>query len=210
LCLALAVIGLLFFRKKMFLVSFLVVMILLSLPLIFENNTFFTTVANRFEDVQFWNDYKVLSDERNSFGWRVSYWKDLLKVASKSPIIGYGLGSVVNIGRENMEAHNNYVQVFFETGFGALFYFLCVLMFLIRAFKRAKAVENSEKYICIAAVGLIVYFFIISINAHLIRNTVIQIYFFAILTIIICYDKLSLTDDNSDKYISKVPEHAEK
>jgi len=202
-CLALAVTGLLFFRKKMFLMSFLVVMILLSLPLILENNPFFTTVANRFENVQFWNDWRVLTDESNSFGWRVSYWKDLLKVASKSPIIGYGLGSVANIGRENMEAHNNYVQVFFETGLGALFYFLCVLMFLIRAYERVREAENLEKYICIAAVGLIVYFFIISINAHLIRNTVIQIYFFAILTTLICYDKLSVKENISDKLSSK-------
>ncbi len=95
------------------------------------------------------------------------------------------------------------MQVFFETGFGALFYFLTLFMFLTRAFKRVKAVEDSEKYVCIAAIGLIVYFFILSINAHLIRNTVIQIYFFAILTTLICYDKLSLKENISDKLSSK-------
>ena len=209
LCLALAVTGLLFFRKKIFLVSFLVVMILLSLPLIFENNTFFTTVANRFEDVQFWNDSRVWTDASNSLGWRVLYWKDLLIEACKSPITGYGLGSVVNIGKEHMEAHNNYVQVFFETGFGALFYFLSLFMFLIKAFKRAKAAENSEKYVCIAAIGLIVYFFILSISAHLIRNTVIQIYIFAVATTIICYDKLSVKEKISDKLGSKPSKQAQ-
>lgn len=147
-------------------------------------------ILERFSDVRIWSESRVLFTTDNSLGWRVIYWKELLPLAFKSPIFGHGLDSIAKIGRFHTEAHNNYIQLFFETGIGVVFYFISIFYFLLRTIKGSQDRAGSYRYIYIAGTGVIVYYLIISMGGHLIRDLIFQTYFVSFLAMIIALDRL--------------------
>jgi O-antigen ligase len=194
LCVALLLMGLWFYPKLALATLGAGLPMLLMGFTFFPDNVFFAKIAERFADVKFWSDSGVLLDSGNSLGWRLLYWMDLLETASKSPLMGYGLGSVVNIGGKGMEAHNNYVQIFFETGCGLFFYLMVLVLFLKRAWQGLKTAAATVRPLYVSVLILICYVGVQSLNAHVIRNTVIQIYLYALFTMIICYDRLNAAE----------------
>lgn len=180
----------LFYIRKKNLLFFCIPSMILVILCFYMSGASFFNIGERFEDVKVWETTNVLYEKSNSLGWRIQYWKELLTKAFKSPIIGYGLGSVVHIGSCHMESHNNYIHIFVETGMGVFFYFLAILMFFKKAFKCVKEANNSQKYFFVGVIGIIFFYLINSFSAHLIRNTTLQIYFFSFLTMVNCSDKL--------------------
>lgn len=190
LCASILIISICYIRGRIFWPIFLIIPLFLTLYFFVGNVPFLDDISKRFENVNVCESNNVLSDESNSLGWRIQYWKELLTRAFNSPVFGYGLGSVEAMGSAHMGAHNNYVHIFFETGLGVLFYFSIFFMFLKRAIYGALLIDNQHKFFYVGAIGIILFYLIVSFSNHEIRNTVSQIYFFSFSTMLICYDKI--------------------
>ena len=191
LCVSILIICICYIRKKSFWLILITIPVFLTIYFFVGNVPFLGDISARFEDVNVLETTSVLSDaEGNSLGWRILYWRELLTEAFNSPIFGHGLGSVRIMGSSHTEAHNNYIQIFFETGIGVFFYFGILIIYLKKAVGYVNSKNTSQKYFFVGVIGIILFYLISSLSAHLITNTVFQTYFFSFLTMVNCFDKL--------------------
>jgi O-antigen ligase len=201
LCVSILIISICYIQKKSFWPIFMIIPVFLTILFFVGKLSFLGDISARFEDVNVFETTSVLSEEGNSLGWRIQYWKELLTKALKSPIYGYGLGSVEILGSYHLEAHNNYVHIFFETGIGVFFYFVILIIYLKKALGHVKSKNTSQKYFFVGVIGIILFYLTLSISGHLIRNTVFQTYFFSFLTLGSCFDKVIF--NNSPRKINR-------
>lgn len=189
---AIIIITLFYVRKKSFLFFCFPIIAMTIFCLHIGGYPLLTSVMKRFEDVKVWELSGVLNTGENSLGWRVLYWQEILRQAFDSPIApiaGHGLASVESRGE--YVAHNNYLQLFFDTGLGVLFFVGFLFMFLKRAINSFRVINNQYKFLYVGTIGIIIFYLILSFSESLIRNTVLHIYFISFLTLIICLQRLA-------------------
>ncbi len=201
LCVSILIISICYIQKKSFWPIFMIIPVFLTIYFFVAKLPFLGDISARFEDVNVLETTSVLSEKGNSLGWRIQYWRELLTKAFKSPIIGHGLGSVRIMGSAHTEAHNNYIQIFFETGIGVFFYFGILILYLKKAFRHVNSKNTSQKYFFVGVIGIILFYLTLSLSGHLITNTVFQTYFFSFLTLGSCFDKVIF--DNSQRRINR-------
>ncbi|NJM73167.1 MAG: O-antigen ligase family protein [Scytonema sp. RU_4_4] len=66
--------------------------------------------------------------DNNSFNWRISQWYTLLNAWRQHPILGYGLGSSINVASNRLLPHNDYVRALVE---GGIVGFVTFVVFLV-------------------------------------------------------------------------------
>lgn len=193
---SLVIIASLYSRKKLVIGVMLISSLILLVYSLTGKLILIDEIMRRFADLSLPGGTRFLNPMENSFVWRVIYWKELILKLKDSPIFGFGLGSVVKLGSAHIEAHNNYIQVFFESGIGGLFYYGMIIMFLFRALRGTGSSFLNVRAYSIGALGIIIAYLINSISGHLVRNAVFQIYFVALLMIMIALSNEAKTIDN--------------
>ena len=177
--------SILYFRRKLF-YGTIALVVLLSVGYFLTSKILIVDeVMMRFDDLKSLTQTRMLDPSQNSFNWRLLYWEELLLKLKDSPVVGFGLGSVKTLGSAHIEAHNNYVQVFFEAGIGGIFYFAMIFMFLGRSLKGIYHKNSTVRAFSIGVLGVIIAYLINSLSGHLIRNAVYQMYFLSLPLIMI-------------------------
>lgn len=94
---------------------------------------------------------------------RVAFFSDGLKLFSRSPVVGLGLGSFENglfsvqpFYYETRHVHNHYIQLLADTGIIGLAIFLGLLVFSARAVLRAR--KREDGHVLIPALGAALVF----------------------------------------------------
>ncbi|MCG2712357.1 MAG: O-antigen ligase family protein [Candidatus Omnitrophica bacterium] len=78
---------------------------------------------------------------QNSFSQRVYYWQSGLKMISEHPVAGIGAGNFRTVyprfknanANETIYTHNSYIQIWAESGFAALAFFLLFVFIVFRS-----------------------------------------------------------------------------
>lgn len=127
-----------FHERKFLIIVFTVPFLALMIP----------EIQERVIDLTQGNNFGSTGYERlNSFAWRLQIWKDSIDWMAKSHyLFGYGVASFINYSQDfamanafqtqdfDINAHNIYVQTFFELGFFGLIALLYLLSSYIRTF----------------------------------------------------------------------------
>ncbi|CAM3924009.1 O-antigen ligase family protein [Mesobacillus zeae] len=105
------------------------------------------------------NDLTMKLTSKPFFSGREEFWGDVIDFGLTSPLIGHKVGIQLNEympGIKNVHVHNQYLQVFVESGFLGLFAFLLLLYFIWKAYQ----VNLDSHYVQWSAcflLGLLIY-----------------------------------------------------
>ncbi len=135
-------------------------------------------LAERFADV-----LGKGSSQYSSWAWRLQLWEETFAELFKHPYIGHGLGMYEKFA--DIMAHNDYLRVAFEIGFGGLFLYVVVMSFIgflslrnVYAVKSEAGSTMSKILLCLTAALMT-----ISFADNVMRSTVIMLYFFILASI---------------------------
>ena len=96
-----------------------------------------------------------------SLQWRIDYWRNFLVINHDfSSWFGHGVGSADLFGSAStkplINPHNDYLRIYYDTGFLGLFLFLNLLFFMLRLLLRSTTVDND--FVLLAYMMLIACF----------------------------------------------------
>lgn len=129
-------------------------------------------------------------DPNSSIEWRKGIWQDGLSIAKEKIFLGHGTGTASKILLENRgekagspDPHNDYLKIFIENGLiGVLSYILLILALWYNLIKKYFSSQDSDqKDLYLILFGLSVAIFTMSFADNVIRNTVLQWTFWAML-----------------------------
>ncbi len=146
---------------------------------------------------------QVEINEMSSFGWRLNKWYELLHAGLKKPFLGHGILSPRYLGKDNLDAHNDYIRFFVESGFiGVLAYFLPYFYVLTHAVKNYQSFEKNEVLQKLASffICFIPAFLLMSISENLAGYVIIHWYFWGLIGIY--FRLISIKEKASVQYIN--------
>jgi O-antigen ligase len=107
-----------------------------------------------------------VADPLSSFAWRRRLWESTFPLIAKRPLFGYGLASFRKMShlffemaqKSGVDAHNTYLEFFFETGLVGMFSYLSLFLYpLVRFFKKVREKAASSGAYSIVAAYLVSY-----------------------------------------------------
>ncbi|OAQ19844.1 O-antigen ligase family protein [Thermosulfurimonas dismutans] len=109
----------------------------------------------------------------NTFVGRINFWKNMLYLIPQHPLLGFGIGTTELVfqsltGRK-IYPHNDFLRLFFEMGFGSIFYILFLIKSLL-FFIKNKANNWKTNFLFIVS---LFYWLIISIPQNIVNNVVL-------------------------------------
>lgn len=130
----------------------------------------------------------IFSNPFNSLIWRLNLWYDMFVIALTKPLFGWGVGTFpdvteyfrgINLG--SLEAHNDYLKMFLESGIVGLALFLILIGFMFYLLiKYYIGVKNQDfKNILLLSGVFFISIFIVSFSDNVLRVTAFQIVFWA-------------------------------
>lgn len=141
--------------------------LIIAAILIFGN-----TILDRFSGI--FSSQKEVS----SLATRLYIWKNMIAEAIKSPFFGHGLGSFTDysnmILKWKIEAHNDYLKIFFETGIVGLIVFILLMLSII------KNLKSKNNLIITFTFSIFLAFILMSFIDNIIDNLVSQWYLWAL------------------------------
>src|SRR3972149_3862174 len=187
LILVLCLLGILKYRKLLFLTPVMLLVVAIISP---------SFIAQRFADLRDPNPY----GPGNSMAARVEIWKETYPLFAKNPLIGNGWGRSIlygrakiltktglsNIALSEQPTHNDYLRLLAETGilgFGAYFW----LLFAVSRWGWHRYVQSTHSFSKGIALGfwtLTVVYFTLSTDSNLIRNMAFQWSFWALAAVV--------------------------
>jgi O-antigen ligase len=175
-------------------------------------------IQDRVIDLTQGNNFGSTGYERlNSFAWRLKIWQDSLDWMAKSHyLFGYGVASFIHFSQDfamanafqtqdfDINAHNIYVQTFFELGiFGliALFYlFFSYIKTFIRLYK-------SNTLLMFFVITIFFQFLVQSLTDNLLDYLIVEWYMWFFIGISLSYVIKFRTSGNSTKQVSRASQH---
>ncbi|MBI4320992.1 MAG: O-antigen ligase family protein [Chloroflexi bacterium] len=167
--LALLAMGALRFRKLLLVLPVAAIIILVAVP----------QVADRFADLGY-EKGEVSYKEANTLAWRTKYWREkVLGLEGANLLVGAGLGTIRKANE--MDAHNDYLRLFVETGAIGLLSYLVVLATLVNAAWRAwrNAADSLSRDIAVAFLAVYVAYVVMSFADNIVLNPELQWYFWS-------------------------------
>jgi len=123
--------------------------------------------------------------EESSLTTRFYIWRNMLAVSVESPLIGHGPGTFGIFARRTIgwliEAHNEYLRLFFETGLIGLTVYILLVSCALSGMRSGRG--GSGNMILVLAPGLFFSFLIMGAFDNIIDNLVSQWYLWAIIAI---------------------------
>lgn len=123
------------------------------------------------------------NDESDSINWRLGVLEDMLPLALERPVLGYGIGNFPILRKQTIdddqtavEAHNDYLRIFVESGIlGLLAYLGLLATLLYRAgFQYAVYPADSwQRQYALTALALIAAFMLMSVSDNLLQATAV-------------------------------------
>lgn len=141
-------------------------------------------------------------DPSDSIIWRRVMWADMYNKGLSSPIIGFGTGTIELMAEEvrgvslgALEAHNDYIKVFVETGIvGLSVYILFIFALIYSLFIRIKSRDDS---LFLITTFIVIVIYLSSLWDNLLRQTAVMWIFFAFLGVVFKYHTIRVKDSQS-------------
>ncbi|WP_279401983.1 O-antigen ligase family protein [Piscibacillus salipiscarius] len=112
------------------------------LPFVLIFVYFYVTLVNTSFGKQL-NELSLKYFSKSFFSGRSELWEAIWQVGLKQPIFGHGIGlQPKEVTEFTLSSHNQYLQVFLETGFLGLIAFCILLFFIWKAL-----LKNSHTYV---------------------------------------------------------------
>ena len=175
-------------------------------------------VQDRIADLTTGNDFGSTGYERlNSFAWRVKIWGDSIAWMNKTHyLFGYGVSSFQQLSQKfamanafqtqdfDINAHNIYVQMFFELGIIGLF---VLLSLLVTVYKTLLKLYQRDKLLIFTVLAVFTQFVFQSFVDNLLDYLIVEWYMWFLLGISI--SKVCLEPvESASKRVSHVPARA--
>lgn len=173
----------LFFKRQWFLPAAALAVASFFLPMVNERVTeLFTTSGGSLQVTK-----------SSSLGWRFDAWERFWVQAVKRPIFGHGINATGYVGNYHVEAHNDYLRFFLESGiFGIVLYFGTFVYTFLSARVNYARLENdaylrrlSRFFLC-----YIPAFLLMSVSENLARYTTVNFYSMALLGVYVALDSI--------------------
>lgn len=146
---------------------------------------FIPTVYERLTDLGQGNEV-VRYARLNSFAWRVTLWESAIRWMEPLRLIyGYGLGSFghhaqsffASAGNRHWEAHNVYVQFFFDIGIVGVLCYLWLYAHVMRTIHAFSRIDRVSGFLLLA---IVVQYLIISFSDNMFGYLVFNWYFWLV------------------------------
>jgi O-antigen ligase len=173
-------------------------------------------IQERIVDLTKGNDFGSTGYERlNSFAWRVKIWEDSINwMDKKRYLLGYGVSSFQQLSQKfamanafenqdfDINAHNIYVQTFFELGIVGL---TALLYLLGKYFFKLVSLYRKNPLLLFTVIVIFIQFLLQSITDNLLDYLIVEWYMWFLIGITI--SKVSL-DAASDKLVPQAQARA--
>ena len=120
-------------------------------------------------------------ETKNTFLARIDFWKNMLTLIPKHPFLGFGIGTTEIffefLTGQKIYPHNDFLRLFFEIGFGVIFY----IIFLFRSLFLFLKNKNVDWRLNFVFSVLICYWLIISIPQNIVNNVILFPLFMALI-----------------------------
>lgn len=164
----------LFFKRKWILPLFILMALVAMTPVVTE----------RLQELFVIKHGALAVNKNTSLSWRLETWSYLWNYALKRPWFGYGINASQWVGRFHIEAHNDYLRFFLESGIiGVVLYFgayIRAFLDAVKGHRRFRPGSCAKK----TAVFLMCYipaFLLMSASENLARYTTVNFYIMGVL-----------------------------
>ncbi len=122
----------------------------------------------------------------NSFNWRLAQWTALLQSWQKSPILGYGLGTITYLSEYHLYAHDDYIRALAEEGIVGLITFLTFLgaqvVRLVKLLGRARR-GSGQHELCLVLLAFFMSTLLAMCSENLWSHTTLYFYWWTMFAI---------------------------
>jgi len=191
-----------YFKENSFSKSSVTRSTLLILPIIGSiiiANIFFANSKDNTRYVSLQNRVKQINTQDGSASARINFWKNVVKISKKNPVLGIGLGNyqvesipyerlTANDSNLSLHTHNDFLEITAETGIlnGIVYFSLFVFILIVNLKRVLKSEDKMVKTIAILSILVaIVYGFDSLFNFPMYRPTM-QIFFCLLLVFTVC------------------------